>query len=41
MSIARPTRLFFMHFWDNDDAIKLAKTLHKASGDMANVKNSL
>ena len=34
-------RLFFMHFWGNDDAIKLAKTLRKALDDMANVKNSL
>jgi hypothetical protein len=34
-------RLFFMHFWANDDAIKLAKTLRKALDDMANVKNSL
>ncbi|HUZ31769.1 MAG TPA: DUF1259 domain-containing protein [Xanthobacteraceae bacterium] len=34
-------RLFFMHFWANDDAIKLAKTLREALDDMANVKNSL
>ena len=34
-------RLFFMHFWANDDAIKLAKTLRSALDDMANVKNSL
>jgi hypothetical protein len=34
-------RLFFMHFWANDDAIKLAKTLRSALGAMANVKNSL
>jgi uncharacterized protein DUF1259 len=34
-------RLFFMHFWANDDAIKLAKTLRGALDKMANVKNSL
>ena len=34
-------RLFFMHFWANDDAIKLAKGLRAALDDMANVKNSL
>ena len=34
-------RLFFMHFWANDDAIKLAKTLRTALDQMANVKNSL
>lgn len=34
-------RLFFMHFWANDDAIKLAKTLREALDQMANVKNSL
>ena len=34
-------RLFFMHFWANDDAIKLAKTLRLALDAMANVKNSL
>ena len=34
-------RLFFMHFWANDDAIKLAKTLRAALDDMANVKNAL
>ncbi len=34
-------RLFFMHFWANDDAIKLAKTLRGALDRMANVKNSL
>jgi hypothetical protein len=34
-------RLFFMHFWANDDAIKLAKALRSALDDMANVKNSL
>jgi hypothetical protein len=33
-------RLFFMHFWANDDAIKLAKTLRSALDRMANVKNS-
>jgi len=34
-------RLFFMHFWANDDAIKLAKALRTALDKMANVKNSL
>ena len=34
-------RLFFMHFWANDDAIRLAKTLRTASDAMANVKNAL
>jgi Domain of Unknown Function (DUF1259) len=34
-------RLFFMHFWANDDAIKLAKGLREALDGMANVKNSL
>ena len=27
-------RLFFMHFWGNDDAAKLARTLHTALGHM-------
>jgi hypothetical protein len=30
-------RLFFMHFWANDDALKLARTLHAALGRM-NIK---
>ena len=34
-------RMFFMHFWANDDAIKLAKTLRTALDEMANVKNAL
>jgi hypothetical protein len=34
-------RLFFMHFWGNDDAIKLAKGLRAALDQMTNVKNSL
>jgi hypothetical protein len=25
-------RLYFMHFWANDDAVKLARTLHGALG---------
>ena len=33
--------LFFMHFWANDDAIKLAKGLRGALDKMANIKNSL
>jgi hypothetical protein len=40
MLVEQP-RLFFMHFWANDDAIKLAKTLRTALDEMANVKNSL
>ena len=31
-------RLFFMHFWANDDAIKLAKGLRAALDKMANAK---
>ncbi len=34
-------RLFFMHFWANDDAIKLAKALRMGLDKMANIKNSL
>jgi len=34
-------RLFFMHFWANDDAIKLAKGLRMALDEMTNIKNSL
>jgi hypothetical protein len=34
-------RLFFMHFWANDDAMKLAKGLRAALDKMNNVKNSL
>lgn len=34
-------RLFFMHFWANDDALKLAKGLRNALDRMTNVKNSL
>jgi Domain of Unknown Function (DUF1259) len=34
-------RLFFMHFWANDDAVKLAKGLRLGLDAMANVKNSL
>jgi hypothetical protein len=30
-----------MHFWANDDAIKLARTLRTALDEMANVKNAL
>jgi hypothetical protein len=32
-------RLFFMHFWANDDAIKLAHGLRAALDKMANAKN--
>jgi hypothetical protein len=32
-------RLFFMHFWANDDAIKLAKGLRAALDRMANSKS--
>ena len=34
-------RLFFMHFWANDDAIKLAKGLRSALDLMKNIKNPL
>ena len=34
-------RLFFVHFWANDNAVKLAKALRTALDEMANVKNSL
>jgi hypothetical protein len=32
-------RLFFMHFWANDDALKLAKGLRAALDNMANAKS--
>jgi hypothetical protein len=32
-------RLFFMHFWANDDAIKLARGLRSALDKMANAKS--
>jgi hypothetical protein len=32
-------RLFFMHFWANDDAIKLAEGLRAALDKMANANN--
>ena len=32
-------RLFFMHFWANDDAIKLAHGLRAALDKMANAKS--
>ena len=32
-------RLFFMHFWANDDAVKLAKGLRAALDKMANAKS--
>ena len=32
-------RLFFLHFWANDDAIKLAKGLRSALDKTASVKN--
>jgi hypothetical protein len=32
-------RLFFMHFWANDDALKLAKGLRAALDKMANAKS--
>jgi hypothetical protein len=32
-------RLFFMHFWANDDAIKLAKGIHAALDKMATTKS--
>jgi Domain of Unknown Function (DUF1259) len=33
--------MFFMHFWANDDAVKLAKGLRSALDLMKNIKNSL
>ena len=38
MLVEQP-RLFFMHFWANDDAIKLAKGLREALDKMANAKS--
>ena len=32
-------RLFFMHFWANDDASKLARGLRAALDKMANAKS--
>jgi hypothetical protein len=32
-------RLFFMHFWANDDAIKLARGLRAALDKMANARS--
>ena len=32
-------RLYFMHFWANDDAIRLAKGLRAALDKMANAKS--
>ena len=32
-------RLYFMHFWANDDAIKLAKGLRAALDNMANAES--
>ena len=37
--LAEEPRLFFMHFWANDDAVKLAKGLHAALAKMAIVKD--
>jgi hypothetical protein len=34
-------RMFFMHLWANDNAIKLAKGLRSALDLMKNIKNSL
>ena len=36
--LAEEPRLFFMHFWANDDAVKLAKGLHAALEKMAIAK---
>src|SRR5262249_557773 len=38
MLVEQP-RLFFMHFWANDDAIKLAHGLRSALDKMANAKS--
>ncbi len=32
--LSEEPRLFFMHFWANDEAVKLARTLHAALGHM-------
>jgi hypothetical protein len=32
-------RLFFMHFWANDDAVKLAKGVRAALDKMANAES--
>ena len=37
--LTKQPRLFFMHFWANDDAIKLAKGLREALDKMANAKS--
>src|SRR3954468_19056634 len=37
--IGEQPRLFFMHFWANDDAVKLAKGLRAALDKMANAKS--
>jgi uncharacterized protein DUF1259 len=37
--LAEEPRLFFMHFWANDDAIKLARGLHAALEKMAIAKD--
>jgi hypothetical protein len=37
--LAEEPRLFFMHFWANDDAVKLAKGLHAALEKMANAND--
>jgi Domain of Unknown Function (DUF1259) len=37
--LAEQPRLFFMHFWANDDAIKLARGLRAALDKMANAKS--
>ena len=39
MLVEQP-RLFFMHFWANDDAIKLAKALRTALDEMANISKT-
>jgi hypothetical protein len=37
--LAEQPRLLFMHFWANDDALKLAKGLRAALDKMANAKS--
>ena len=37
--LSEQPRMFFMHFWGNDDAVKLARGLHAALGKM-DVKKS-
>jgi hypothetical protein len=37
-ALADVPRLFYMHFWANDDAVKLAKTLRRALDETNSAK---